>query len=238
VLHSRSRHAFALCGCISLLQSFAPLFDSRVWNYAQLLLLGAILAPGKRTVTAVLRILGRGNEQRFQNYHRVLNRARWNSRAASQILWGLLVRTFAPSGPILVGLDDTIERRWGKKIQARGIDRDPVRSSRSHFVKTSGLRWLSLMLLAEIPWAGRVGALPFLTVLAPSARYHQKRQRRHKTLPDWGRQMLRQLRRWLPDRRLVLVVDSGYAALDFLGSLANRRQPITCMTRLRWDAQL
>src|SRR3954463_2556485 len=225
-------------GFASLLQCFAPLFDSRVWNYARLLLIGAMLAPGKRTVTSVLRIVGRGNEQCFQNYHRVLNRARWNSRAASQILLGLLVRTFAPSGPILVGLDDTIERRWGKKIQARGIYRDPVRSSRSHFVKTSGLRWLSLMLLVEIPWAGRVWALPFLTVLAPSKRYDQKRQRRHKTLPDWGRQMLLQLRRWLPDRPLVLVVDSGYAALEFLGGLANRRQPITCITRLRLDAQL
>jgi hypothetical protein len=197
-----------------------------------------MLAAGKRTVTSVLRIVGRGNEQRFQNYHRVLNRARWNSRAASQILLGLLIRTFAPSGPILAGLDDTIERRWGKQIQARGIYRDPVRSSRSHFVKTSGLRWLSLMLLAEIPWVGRVWALPFLTVLAPSKRYDQKRQHRHKTLPDWGPQMLLQLRRWLPDRRLVLVVDSGYAALDFLGGLANRRRAITCITRLRLDAQL
>jgi DDE superfamily endonuclease len=225
-------------GFLSLLQSFAPLFDSRVWNYAQLLLLGAVLAPGKRTVTSVLRIVGLGSEQHFQNYHRVLNRARWSSRAASRILLGLLVRTFAPSGPLLVGLDDTIERRWGKQIQARGIYRDPVRSSRSHFVKTSGLRWLSLMLLAEIPWAGRVWALPFLTLLAPSKRYDQKRQRRHKTLPDWGRQVVLQLRRWLPDRPLVLVVDSGYAALEFLGSLANRRQPITCITRLRLDAQL
>jgi DDE superfamily endonuclease len=225
-------------GFVSLLQSFAPVFDSRVWSYARLLLLGAMLAPGKRTVTAVLRIVGRGNEKRFQNYHRVLNRARWSSRAASRILLRLLVRTFAPSGPLLVGLDDTVERRWGKQIQARGIYRDPVRSSRSHFVKTSGLRWLSLMLLAEIPWAGRVGALPCLTVLAPSARYHQKRQQRHKTLVDWGRQMLRQLRRWLPERSLVLVVDSGYAALDFLGGLASRRQAITCITRLRLDAQL
>src|SRR3954469_3882381 len=225
-------------GFASLLQSFAPLFDSRVWSYAQLLLLGAILAPGKRTVSAVLRIVGLGNEKRFQNYHRVLNRARWNSRAASQILLGLLVRTFAPSGPILVGLDDTIERRWGKKIQARGIYRDPVRSSRSHFVKTSGLRWLSLMLLVEIPWAGPVWALPFFTVLAPSERYHQKRHRRHKTLVNWGKQMLLQLRRWMPERQLVLVVDSGYAALEFLGCLANRKQPITCITRLRLDAQL
>jgi hypothetical protein len=91
----------------------------------------------------------------------------------------------------------------------RGIYRDPVRSSRSHLVKASGLRWLSLRLLVEIPWAGRVWALPFLSVLAPSERYHQKRQQRHKTLVDGGRQMMLPLRRWLPERPLVLVVDSG-----------------------------
>src|SRR3982751_870887 len=225
-------------GFASLIQTFAPLFDSRVWSYAQLLLAGAILAPGKRTITSVLGIVGLGHEKHFQNYHRVLNRARWSGRTASRIWLGLLVPAFAPSGPILVGLDDTIERRWGRKIQARGIYRDPVRSSRSHFVKTSGLRWLSLLLLVEIPWAGRVWALPFLTVLAPSERYHQKRHKRHKTLVNWGWQMLLQLRRWIPERPIVLVVDSGYAALDFLGRLTNRRQPITCMTRLRLDAQL
>src|SRR3954463_392769 len=225
-------------GFTPLLLAFAPLFRARVWEQAQLLLLGAILAPGQRTVCSVLRVVGLAFETHFQNDHRVLNRARWNSRAASRILLGLLLQAFAPDGPILVGWDDTIERRWGKQIQARGIDRDPVRSSRSHFVKTSGLRWLSLLLLVEIPWAGRVWALPFFTVLAPSERYHQKRQQRHKTLVDWGRQMLWQLRRWLPERPLVLVVDSGYAALEFLGCLANRKQPITCITRLRLDAQL
>src|SRR3954452_16811353 len=226
------------CGFAPLLLAFASLFRARVWERAQLLLLGAILAPGKRTICSVLRVVGLDADTHFQNYHRVLNRARWSSRDASRILLGLLVQTFAPSGPVLVGLDDTIERRWGKKIQARGIYRDPVRSSRSHFVKTSGLRWLSLMLLVEIPWAGRVWALPFFTVLAPSERYHQKRHQRHKTLVDWGKQMLLQLRRWLPERSLVLVVDSGYAALDFLGGLAHRQRSITCISRLRLDSQL
>jgi hypothetical protein len=225
-------------GFAPFLLAFAPLFRSRVWGYVQVLLLAAILAPGKRTVCSVLRVAGLGGEKHFQNYHRVLNRVRWSGRAASRILLGLLVPAFAPTGPILVGLDDTIERRWGRKIQARGIYRDPVRSSHSHLVKASGLRWLSLMLLVQIPWAGRVWALPFLTVLAPSERYHQKRHRRHKTLVNWGRQMLLQLRRWLPERPIVLVVDSGYAALDFLGCLTSQRRPITCITRLRLDAQL
>src|SRR4051794_10187781 len=174
----------------SALLAFAPLFRARVWERAQLLLLGAILAPGPRTACSVLRVMGLEAEAHFQNDPRVRNRARWSSRAARRVLLGLLIQAFAPSGPIRVGFDDTVERRWGRKIQARGIDRDPVRSSRSHFVKTSGWRWLSLMLVAQIPWAGRVWALPFLTVLAPSRRYGQKWQRRHKTGPDWGRQML------------------------------------------------
>src|ERR1700712_5321205 len=104
-----------------------------------------------------------------------------------------------------MALDDTIERRRGKRIAAKGIYRDPVRSSHSHFVKASGLRWLSLMLLAPIPWARRVWALPVLTALAPSERYDSARGRRHKRLTDWARQMLLQARRWLPGRTLVMV---------------------------------
>ena len=143
-------------GYFTLIASFAPVFSKRIWQQAQILLIGAILAPGRRTVTAVLRVMGLSDDQHFQNYHRVLNRAVWSSRDASQLLLGLLVSVFVPVGVIVMGLDDTIERRWGAKIKARGIYRDPVRSSHSHTVKASGLRWLSLMLLAPIPWAQRV----------------------------------------------------------------------------------
>ena len=154
----------------SLIQSFAPHFSNCIWQYAQVLLLGAILAPGRRTVTAVLRIMGLSQEQHFQSYHRVLNRAVWSSWALSHTLLKLLVQTFVPSGPVICALDPTIERRRGAQIKAKGIYRDPVRSSHSHFVKASGLRWISLMLLAGIPWAQRVWALPVLTALAPSER--------------------------------------------------------------------
>ncbi len=117
---------------------------------------------------------------------------------------GLLIHAFAPTGPVILGVDDTIERRRGKRITAKGIYRDPVRSSDAHFVKASGLRWISLMLLAPIPWAARTWALPFLTALAPSERYCRERGRRHKKLTDWARQMMLQVRRWLPERELVL----------------------------------
>jgi hypothetical protein len=223
---------------ITILKSFATLFSRRVWLQAQVLLLGAILAPGQRTVTAVLRIMGLSAEKHFQNFHRVLNRAVWSSREASRLLLGLLVAAFAASGPVVLGLDDTIERRRGAKIQAKGIYRDPVRSSHSHFVKASGLRWLSLMLLTPIPWAKRIWALPFLTVLAPSERYYEKRKRAHKKLTDWARQVLLQAKRWLPGRKLVVVMDGGYAALDFLAQVAKLAHPITLIARFRLDSAL
>jgi hypothetical protein len=222
----------------TILTAFARLFSRRVWQHVQILLLGAILAPGQRTVTAVLRIMGLSAEKHFQNFHRVLNRAVWSSREASRVLLKLLVATFAVFGPVVLGLDDTIERRRGAKIKAKGIYRDPVRSSHSHFVKTSGLRWLSLMLLAPIPWAKRIWALPFLTALAPSERYYQERKLAHKKLTDWARQVLLQARRWLPGRKLVVVMDASFAAIDFLWQVAKLANPITLIARFRLDAAL
>src|SRR5690348_7955160 len=168
------------------------------WRHALVLVAGAILAPGRRTVAAMLRVVGLGRAPTFTNYHRVLNRNRWSGRAAARRLLHLLLAAFVPEGPVVIGVDETIERRWGAKIKARGIYRDPVRSSRGHFVKASGLRWLSLMVMVPIPWVGRRWALPFLTVLAPSERWSSEHDRRHKTLTDWARQAIRQVKRWLP----------------------------------------
>lgn len=224
---------------VAVIVPFAALFRQRTWRHARALVVGALLAPGVRTVTSVLRILGLADERRWVNYHRVLSRAVWSPRAASRVLLGLLLRAFAPSGPLVFGVDDTIERRRGQRIRARGIYRDPTRSSRSHFVKASGLRWVSVMLLAPIPWAGRVWALPVLTALAPSARANQEAGRRHKRLTDWARQLLRQTQRWCatlaPGRPVLMVGDMGYAALELLGTLL---PTMTCITRFRLDAQL
>ena len=218
--------------------AFEPLFSKSIWPQAQVLFVGAILATGKRTVTAALRIMGLSADQHFQNYHRVLNRAVWSSLAAARILLGLLVAAFVPSGPIVMGLDDTLERRRGAKIKAKGIYRDPVRSSHSHFVKASGLRWLSLMLLVTIPWAKRIWALPFLTALAPSERYSQTYKRQHKKLTAWAWQLLLQARRWLRRRKLVVVADSSFAAISLLFNAQQLAEPICMITRLRLDAAL
>ena len=100
------------------------------------------------------------------------------------------------------------------------------------------LRWVCLMLLTPIPWIGPVWALPFLTVLAPSERYHQERQERHKKITDWARQMILQVRRWLPGRRLVVVADSAYAVLELLDACLRLANPVIVITRLRLDAAL
>lgn len=223
---------------LPLILAFRSLFSRQVWPSALVLLIGAILAPGKRTVTAILQVMGLAQEKQFQRYHRVLNRAMWSSRQASRILLKYLVPLFIPTGPLLFGLDDTIERRWGKRIAARGIYRDPVRSSHAHVVKASGLRWLCLMLLVPIPWAKRTWALPFLTVLAPSKRYAQTHRHRHKRLTDWGRQMLKQVRHWYPHRKIYVVADRSFATFAFLSSLTRMPSPIQVISRLRLDAEL
>src|SRR5215217_1991785 len=223
---------------ITLLRAFAPLFSARVWGHVQVLLAGAILAPAQRTVTAALRVTGLEHVRQFHCYHRVLSRAEWSGLAVGRVLLGLLVATFAPTGPLLFGIDDTLERRRGKRIATKGIYRDPVRSSHSHFVKASGLRWVCLMLLVPIPWAARTWALPVLTALAPSERYAAERGRHHKTLTDWARQLLLVVRRWWPERAIIAVADSTYAALEFLAACRSWRTPVTIVTRLRLDAAL
>lgn len=200
-------------------------------------MIGALLTNGRRVVTAALRVMGLQNTSSFNQYHHVLSRAQWSPLALARTLLLLLVTSFfSTDEPLVFGIDETIERRWGDKIKARGIYRDGVRSSASHFVKTSGLRWISVMLLSPITWAERVWALPVLTVLAPSERFFQQRGRQPKTLLERALQSLKVLKDWLPERDVVVVGDGSYAALDFLHGC--QTIGVTFITRLRLDAAL
>ena len=249
---------------LNLIVVFQPLFTKPTWEYAKVLLLGALLARGKRTVTACLRVVGLSEEKAFQNYHRVLNRARWSSWQASRILLRLLLLLMPPDGVVVIGADDTIERRRGKRINGLGCYRDPVRSSHKYLVKCFGLKWLSLMLLVKLPWSNRVWALPFLTVLCRAQQegqrakvWHTRRRRRsrnrrpanvkaapekatprqHKTAVDLLMILIRQVHRSLPERLVVLVVDGGYAAVK-LALVCAGTPNLALVTRLRWDASL
>jgi hypothetical protein len=216
---------------------FAPVFSRPVWQHVKVLMTGAVLAPGKRTVAAILRITGHRVAPDFQTYHRVLNRAVWSPLQASRLLLRLLVAVFIPQGVIVFGLDDTIERRRGEQITATGISRDPVRSSHAHFVKVSGLRWLACMMLTPLAWANRIWALPFMTVLCPSERFYMQRRRRPQTLTERAWQMIRLVVRWLPGREIVFVADSSFAALELLDQVKTLSRA-SVITRLRLDAAL
>ncbi len=224
---------------MQVLRPFAQAFSERIWDWVQVLIVGAILAPGKRTVTAALRVMGLSDEQQFQNYHRVLNRAKWSGLRVSQILLGLLVAAFVATGaPLIIAADETLERRTGRKIKQKGAYRDAVRSSKTRTVTSFGLRWVSMMLLVPVPWSRRVWALPFLTVLAPSEKTNRANGKRHKTSIDWLGQMIRVVRRWFPTRPVVLVVDGALAAIKLGLQCARFAVPVTYISRLRLDAVL
>jgi hypothetical protein len=226
----------------SVISVFSAVFRSRVWQKCLVLLCGAICCPGSRTVCNLLRTVGLTDDKRFHKYHRFLSRDRWSALQLSQLLLKQLVNTFLRSGEVLVfGIDETIERRWGSKITKRGIYRDAVRSSATHFVKCSGLRWMSLMLLTPLPWLKKGSwALPVLTALCPSKRYWQERlaPRSHKKLMDWAGQLLVWLARYAKPlgRPVFLTGDGSYATYELMGNA--KKYGVGLITRMRLDARL
>lgn len=220
---------------------FSFAYRKDVWQKVQILLLGAIICPGSRTVCNVLRSVGLKWEKNFPKYHRLLSHDNWSAYKLSDILFRLLVNTFIPKGqPIVLGLDDTIERRWGRKISKRGIYRDPVRSSKSHFVKCSGLRWLSLMVLTTLPWleAGVCWALPIMSVLCPSEKYYIKQGKPVKKLTTFACQIIGWLGRKgkALRRRIYLTGDGSFATLDMF--MTAQRSKVGIIARMKFNARL
>jgi len=216
---------------------FAPVFSRSVWQQVKVLMTGAVLAPGQRTVTALLRLLGRSAASNLQTYHRVLQRAVWSPLHASRLRRRLFVAVFVPSGVVLFGLDDPIDRRRGEQMTAQGLYRDPVRSSHAPMVPARGRRWLGCLGLPPIAWANRGWALPFLTVLCPSERFYAQRGRRQHTLLARAGPSIRLVRRWLPDREGVWAADSRCAALAWLDRGAQWSR-VRVITRVRRAAAL
>ncbi|HYQ92441.1 MAG TPA: transposase [Candidatus Competibacteraceae bacterium] len=220
---------------IAILAPLAGLFSAVVWSHAQVLMIGAILCQGPRTVTAALRVLGLGQEPRFERYHRVLNRTCWSGLQAAQILLGLVIQLLPRHWVPLMVVDDTVERRRGKRIHAKGCYRDAVRSTPKHVVKCFGLKWVCLMLLVRLPWSSRLWALPFFTVLAPSESANHAVKKRHKTTVDWTCQMVKAVSRWLR-RPWVLLGDGSFACLQLGWTCVQHH--VVLISRLRLDAQL
>jgi DDE superfamily endonuclease len=193
---------------IQLLATFGPAFTKPTFENVQTLIYGAILAPGKRTVTAALNAMGLGETANFGKYHRVLNQARWSPWLLSRLLLGLLVLHFVAPGTRLVFVfDETLERRAGKKIVYKGWFRDAVRSTANKVVTSLGLRWLCMCLLVQVPWSQRPWALPFLVVPVLSEKTCLKLKKRPRSATWWSGFILGKLRAWYPDREIVAVGD-------------------------------
>jgi hypothetical protein len=221
---------------LSIIAPFAILFSSPVWKNALTLFIGTILCRGKRTVCSALRVMGLSNETSFSKYHHVLNRVEWSLLLSSRILLNLLVNMMGNGSPLVFFIDETLERRKGPKIKAKGYYRDAVRSSRSIVVKSSGLKWITLAISWRFPFSNRFFALPFMTVLEPSAKSDKAANRRHKTTLQWTIQMLMQVVRWLKNTPIILVGDGGFACGKLAWSCLKLK--ICLITRLKMNARL
>lgn len=222
---------------LSVLFPFSVLFSKPSWQKALTLLLGAIICTGKRTVCAALRAMGLAYEPGFAKYHHILNRVQWSTLKAAKILFFMVLIFVSDNHPLVLLIDETLERRRGKQIKAKGYYRDAVRSSQSKVVNTTGLKWLVMALSVRLPFMPRALALPFFSVLEPSKKCNEARKRRHKTSLHWTTQMILQVHRWVGKARsLILVGDGGFAA----GQLALDciRFGITLVSRLKMNAAL
>src|ERR671916_517195 len=220
---------------LAWLSPYLAVFSRRTRPPAAALAVGALLAVGPRTVTNCLRALGLAWHPGFTAFHRVLNRNAWSGHALARALFRAVVAAFVPAGPVIIGVDHTLERRRGPRIGPAGRFYDPSRLADMPRPTARGLRWLSAMVLVEVPFAGRIWALPVLTALTPTKAWSERHGRRHRTVTEWARRMLLALRRWLPDRPMVAVMDGEFAALELLHALRPR---MAVITRLRKDACL
>ena len=224
---------------IQVLAVFATAFTAPTLANALVLLYGTILAPGRRTVAAALRMMGLGSSKHFTNYHRVLNRARWSPWVLSKLLLALLIQLFlAADAPLLLVVDETLERRRGPQIKYKGWFRDPLRSTLTHVSKSLGIRWICLALLVPVPWSQRLWALPFMTIPALGPTTSAKLKKRHRTIVEWAMIMVDKVRAWQPERELVLVGDGSYAAVALGNHCRRHARPVQLVSRLRLDARL
>lgn len=222
---------------LTVLREFESAFSPSVWARVQVLLVGTMLARGRRTVAAALRHTGLSEESHFSSYHQVLNRAHWSALELSRRLLQLVVKSFiAVGGALTLVIDETLERRWGRQIKKRGHYRDPLASSKKRSVAVMGLRWIVLTVVITPPWTNRSWALPIMSVLAPTPEVSKRLKRRHKTVPERARQMILLVRRWLPETELTVVGDQTYSVQDLGRRLAERR--VRLIAPLRLDACL
>ena len=222
---------------ISVLVQFRPAFDARTYAKGVELVIGTLLAHGRRTVTSALRIVGKEQEKDWSKYHHVLNRAKWSGLVVSRLLLMRIVTTLVPAGgTVTISVDETLERRWGPQIRKNGHWRDSRSSSKRLHVSTRGLRWLVFAVVVKVPWTKYAIALPFLSILLTTPKVSAGLGKRHKTVTQVTGQVVMWLRRTLTGYPIHLVGDGAYAVIE-LGLNCQRCQ-VTLIAPLRLDARL
>lgn len=222
---------------ITVIAHFAPAFTRPSYRKVVVLLVGTILARGRRTVTAALRSVGLQQHKQWAKYHHLLNRASWSGLRVSRLLLQLLVTTFvATRATVDLVIDETLERRWGRKITKRGHWRDSLASSKGLNVSTSGLRWLVLAVVVKLPWSRHYWALPCLSVLLTTPKVSQQVGQRHKTVAQVAGQLAQWVRRVLSGRRIKLIGDGAYSVIEL--GLTCQASGVTLIAPLRLDARL
>lgn len=222
---------------IPLIEAFRPVFTEPTYRKVLVLLIGTILARGRRTVTAALRAVGKEEDGDWSKYHHVLNRSKWDGLWLSKILLHLIVKRFYAIGEIItITVDETLERRWGPQIRKRGHWRDSLASSRNMNVSTSGLYWLTFAVVVGVPWSPYACALPFLCLPLMTEKVSQKLGLHHRTTAKRTMQVVCWLRRQLPGWRLHLIADGAYSVIAL--GLRARANGITLIAPLRLDARL
>lgn len=221
---------------------FAPLFSRSVFKNALQLFLGHILCKNRRTVTEILRQISLKHIKNFSKYHWVLSGAKWCSIQGAKILLFSLGK-ICPKD-IVISIDSTIERRKGPKIKGLGRQRDAVQSTKENKVLIIGLNWLVFAIHVQFPWALRVWACPFFSVLmypenplsSSKNKSDLKKCRKHKTLNEWASQIVRIIAKWMGKiKRITIVADSAFATYILANTCID--SCVNLISRMRLDAR-
>jgi len=224
---------------IQILIEFQAVFSAPSYRKMVLLVCGTLLAHGRRTVTAALKILGLADEHSWSKYHNLLNRAKWHGLEATKIMLHLLIKTFVASdAPIEIVVDETLERRWGRKIKKRGHWRDSPASSRKQNVTSSGIRWLVAALVVKLPWSSRSWALPFFSTILTTPKRSAELKLRHHTVTTRTTQLVKWVHRLFKDsgHSVKLIGDNAYSVIDL--GLSCQNLGVTLIAPIRMDARL
>jgi hypothetical protein len=221
-----------------LLMSFSAAFTKPTFRRVLLLMAGAILTLGDRTVTGMLRALRGVAPGDASAYHRVFSRASWSLWPLAKLLAGAVLALVPSTEPVLVAMDDTTAQHRGKCVYGKGCHHDAVRSARKHIVFRWGHRWIVLAISVRLPFSGRRWALPVLTALYRPEALDQREGRRHKTAPELARQLMAALIHWFPERKFIFLGDGGYACHQLARFCHRHRRHATLISRFRGDACL